>query len=74
MGCTKEMMMQEFPPKSPSRIKMPVQSSWEQCEFKCMSGDPQCGCWNEYLMAEHYNQEKYQDHKEGNFPPIHATI
>lgn len=59
-----------FPPDPPIRIKYPViDQDFAQCSFRCMSGDPQCGCWNDYGMMLHYNQEKFHDHKEGNFPP-----
>lgn len=58
----------EFPPPPVIRIKRPVFDDYHQCSFKCMSGDPQCGCWNDYLILIHYSQEKFIDHKEGKFP------
>lgn len=69
MARVKEQLIL-FPPEPPMAIKRPTSDEmYHPCEFDCMSGDPQCGCWNDYLMMIHYNQEKFQDHKEGNFPP-----
>lgn len=32
---------------------------FEQCGFRCQSGDPQCGCWETYLFEyEEWQKEQ----------------
>lgn len=59
-----------FPPPHVERIQYPTIDDYNKCSFKCMDGDPQCGCWNDFGFLQHYGQEKFFDHKEGKFPPI----
>jgi len=57
-----------FPPPPVARIQYPTIETYNKCSFNCMSGDPQCGCWNDFGILLHYFQPKFLDHKEGKFP------
>lgn len=76
MGRTKDLVisLNEFPPSHVSRIQKPTYPFYEPCSFKCQSGDPSCGCWNDFGMEQHYSHPRFLDHAEGKFPPTEATL
>lgn len=62
------IMFPLFPPVQPSRIATPLRDMFIQCNSQCMSGDPQCGCWNDYIMGLFYNSPRYYNAKGDPYP------